>query len=98
MSAMLTRIRDSEAKVFILDISGVAVVDTAVANHLIKMTRAARLLGCECIISGLSPAIAQTIVALDIDVSTIDTRATLKDALASALARIGMRLTRTAES
>lgn len=95
MSAMLTRIRDTEAKVFILDISGVAVVDTAVANHLIKMTQAAQLMGCECIVSGLSPAIAKTIVALNIDVSRMDTRATLKDAIATAFSRIGVRLSAT---
>lgn len=93
MSAMLNQIRQAEARVFILDISGVAVVDTAVANHLIKMTKAAQLMGCDCVVSGLSPAIAETIVTLDIDVSTIDTRATLKDALATALVKTGLRLT-----
>ncbi|MDH5674847.1 MAG: protoglobin domain-containing protein [Myxococcales bacterium] len=92
MSAMLTRIRDTGAKVFILDISGVAVVDTAVANHLIRMTRASQLMGCESIISGLSPAVARTIVALDIDISRIDTRANLRDAIDSAFTKIGLRL------
>ena len=92
MKAMLTRIRDTESTVFILDISGVAVVDTAVANHLIKMTRAARLMGCECIISGISPAIASTVVELGIDVGTVSTRSSLKDALSLAFAKTGAAL------
>lgn len=91
-SAMLTRVRDTGAKVFILDISGVAVVDTAVANHLIRMTRATRLMGCECIVSGLSPAIAETIIALDLDISAVNTRASLKDALEIAFAKTGLEL------
>ena len=94
MSAMLTRIRDTEAKVFILDISGVAVVDTAVANHIIKMTRASKLMGCECVVSGLSPAVAQTIITLEVDVTAMNTRATLKDALTHAFAQTGVRLTK----
>lgn len=64
MNAMLTRIGETQARVFILDISGVGIVDTAVANHLIKMTKATRLMGCTCCISGISPAIAQTMVEL----------------------------------
>jgi rsbT co-antagonist protein RsbR len=72
----------TRARVFILDISGVAVVDTAVANHLIKVATATRLMGCQCLISGLSPAISQTIVDLGIDTGDITTTATLRDALA----------------
>jgi rsbT co-antagonist protein RsbR len=92
MNAMLTSIAESQARNFILDISGVAVVDTAVANHLIKITKASALMGCSCIISGISPAIAQTIVELGIEVGTVETTATMKDALASAFIKLGLRL------
>jgi rsbT co-antagonist protein RsbR len=72
-----------------MDISGVAVVDTAVANHLIKITKATKLMGCECTISGVSPAIAQTIVELGIDVGDVKTTATLQDSLVDAFKRTG---------
>ena len=81
MTAVLHKIADTHSRTLILDISGVAVVDTAVANHLIKITKATRLMGCTCTISGVSPAIAQTIVELGINVGDIRTTATLKDAL-----------------
>lgn len=81
MHTMLHRISETHAKAFILDIAGVSVVDTAVANHLIKMVKASQLMGCKCLISGLSPAIAQTIVELGIDTDGITTTATLRDAL-----------------
>jgi rsbT co-antagonist protein RsbR len=89
MGAMLARIEETRSRVIILDISGVAVVDTAVANHLIKITKATRLMGCECTISGVSPAIAQTIVELGIDVGDVRTTATLRDALAEAFGMTG---------
>ena len=73
--------------------SGVAVVDTAVANYLIKITKATRLMGCESIISGVSPAIAQTIVDLGINVGTVKTTATMRDALSGAFKRMGMEIT-----
>lgn len=92
MNAILNRIAGTQSKSVILDISGVAVVDTAVANHLLKITRATRLMGCECIISGLSPAIAQTIVELGIEVGSIRTVATLKDALRLAFQDSGVQL------
>jgi rsbT co-antagonist protein RsbR len=85
MNAMLTRISETQAGQFILDIGGVAVVDTAVANHLIKMTKATALMGCRTTISGISPAIAQTMVELGIDVGTVRTTATMRDALSQAL-------------
>ena len=81
MQNILLEINQTQAKVVILDISGVAVVDTAVANHIIKITKATKLMGCICIVSGVSPAIAQTIVELGINVETITTTASLKDAL-----------------
>ncbi len=92
MNAMLAKIGETRARVFILDISGVAVMDTAVANHLIKITKASRLMGCECTISGISPAIAQTIVELGIEVGDVPTTATLRDALEAAFRRTGLEL------
>ena len=73
----------------VLDITGVATVDTEVAQHLLKTVSAARLLGAECIISGIRPQVAQTIVSLGIEFGDIATKATLADALAHALARTG---------
>jgi rsbT co-antagonist protein RsbR len=89
MNATLSKIAETQARVFILDISGVGVVDTAVANHLIKITRATKLMGCETTISGVSPAIAQTIVDLGIDVGEVKTTATMRDALADAVQAVG---------
>lgn len=93
MNATLEKIGETQARIFILDISGVGVVDTAVANHLIKITRATRLMGCSCTISGVSPSIAQTIVDLGIDVGRVKTTSTMKDALADAFLRVGMEIT-----
>jgi rsbT co-antagonist protein RsbR len=92
MAAVLKKIAESHSRFLILDISGVAVMDTAVANHLFKITRATRLMGCVCTISGVSPAIAETIVSLGIEVGNIRTTATLKDALSAAIAETGVRL------
>lgn len=92
MHAMLTKIAQTQSRVFILDISGVGVVDTAVANHLIKITKATRLMGCQCTVSGVSPAIAETIVELGIDVGDMRTTATLRDALQQAFREIGVEL------
>lgn len=97
MTSMLTKIAETRSKIFILDISGVAVVDTAVANHLIKITKATHLMGCECIISGISPAIATTVVELGVEVGDIKTTATLRDALEEAFGRTGVEL-QTAQS
>jgi rsbT co-antagonist protein RsbR len=90
MNATLTKISQTQSRAFIMDISGVAVVDTAVANYLIKVTKATRLMGCECTISGLSPAIAQTIVELGIDVGKVMTTATMQDALMDAFKRLDL--------
>ena len=92
MNTMLAKIGETRAKVIILDISGVGVVDTAVANHLIKITKATKLMGCECTISGVSPAIAQTVVELGIEVGDISTTATLRDALEAAFRKTGVVL------
>jgi methyl-accepting chemotaxis protein len=83
------RISETRAKVFVMDISGVSTVDTAVANQLIKITKATQLMGCESIISGISPAIARTIVELGIHVGEVKTTATLRDAFEIALRMIG---------
>jgi rsbT co-antagonist protein RsbR len=76
----------------VLDITGVPTVDTEVAQHLLKTVTAARLLGAECIISGIRPQVAQTIVSLGIEFGDIVTKATLADALAHALDRSGQRI------
>jgi rsbT co-antagonist protein RsbR len=81
--------------VAILDITGVSTVDTAVAQHLLRTAMAARLMGAECVISGVRPQIAQTMVQLGIDLGDVTTRATLADALGYALNRIGLAVTGT---
>ncbi len=85
MNKTLAKISETSAKFFVLDISGVAAVDTAVANQLIKITKAIRLMGCDAIISGISPGIARTIVELGINVGEVKTTATLRDAFEIAL-------------
>jgi rsbT co-antagonist protein RsbR len=92
MSAMLAEISKTRARVFILDISGVGVIDTAVANHLIQITKATRLMGCDCTVSGVSPTIAQTIVELGIDVGSVRTTATMQDALLGAFRHLGVEI------
>lgn len=89
MRKSLERISETRSKVFILDISGVPAVDTAVANQLLKITKATQLMGCETIISGLSPAIARTMVDLGVDVGEVRTTATLRDAFAISLRKVG---------
>lgn len=85
MENLLHKIVDTGCTISILDITGVPTVDTQVANHLLKTVTSARLLGADCIISGISPAIAQTIVHLGIDLSVIRTKATLQDAMIYAM-------------
>ncbi|QKV93245.1 STAS domain-containing protein [Streptomyces sp. NA02950] len=85
MENLLQAIQDHEALVAIVDITGVATVDTAVAQHLMQTVNAVRLMGADCVISGVRPSIAQTIAQLGIDLSAILTRATLADALAAAI-------------
>jgi len=89
MNKSLAKISELRAKVFVLDISGVGALDTAVANQLIKITKATRLMGCEAIISGISPAIARTVVELGVNVGEVKTTATLRDAFEIALRLIG---------
>ncbi|SOD58263.1 rsbT co-antagonist protein RsbR [Streptomyces zhaozhouensis] len=85
MESLLQSIKDDEAQVAIIDITGVAAVDTSVAHHLMQTVAAVRLMGADCVISGIRPPIAQTIAQLGVDLSAILTRATLADALAAAL-------------
>lgn len=67
-------------------------VDTAVANHLIKITKATRLMGCECVVSGISPVVAQTLIQLGVDLSEVVTKASLKDALEMAFENVGLEV------
>jgi rsbT co-antagonist protein RsbR len=88
MESLLERIVASEAEIAIIDITGVPTVDTLVAQHLIKTVSAARLMGADCIISGIRPQIAQTIVHLGLELNVIS-KATMADAFALALRRLG---------
>lgn len=94
MENLLTRIVETGAQVAIIDITGVPTVDTLVAQHLIKTVAAARLMGAECVISGIRPQIAQTIVHLGIVLENVTTKATLADAIAVALRATGYAVTR----
>ena len=89
MQKSLAKIAETRAKIFVMDISGVAAVDTAVANQLIKITKATQLMGCESIISGISPSISQTLVELGVNVGEVKTTATLRDALELGLRTLG---------
>ena len=93
MESLLQRIVETGAEMAIIDITGVPTVDTLVAQHLIKTVTAIRLMGADCIISGIRPQIAQTIVHLGVDLGGVTTKATLADALALALKRSGLTVT-----
>ncbi|MEU1569596.1 STAS domain-containing protein [Streptomyces collinus] len=92
MESLLDAIVAERARYAILDITGVPTVDSLVAQHLMKTVAAARLMGAECIVSGIRPAIAQTIVHLGIDLGTVLTRSSLEDALAYALSQQGVEI------
>jgi rsbT co-antagonist protein RsbR len=92
MESLLQKIVDTGASIAIIDITGVPTVDTLVAQHLLKTVAAARLMGADCIISGIRPQIAQTIVHLGVDLSEVTTKASLADAFAIALKRTQARL------
>ena len=96
MESLLQRIVDSGAAIAIIDITGVPTVDTLVAQHLLKTVSAARLMGAECIISGIRPQIAQTIVHLGVDLGNVATKATLADALVFAMGRLGSTVSKAA--
>jgi rsbT co-antagonist protein RsbR len=89
MENILQKIVDTGAIIAIIDITGVPMVDTLVAQHLMKTIAAARLMGADCIISGIRPQIAQTIVHLGVNLEDVITKATLADAFLVALERTG---------
>lgn len=95
MESLLQMIVDTGSSIAIIDITGVSTVDTLVAQHLLKTVTAARLMGAECIISGIRPQIAQTIVHLGVDLSGVVTRASMADALSLALKRGGFLVSKT---
>jgi rsbT co-antagonist protein RsbR len=94
MESLLQRIVETGSTTAIIDITGVPTVDTLVAQHLLKTVTAIRLMGADCIISGIRPQIAQTIVHLGIDLTGITTKSSLADALALALRRSGFTVSR----
>jgi rsbT co-antagonist protein RsbR len=89
MENLLQRIVETGASIAVIDITGVPMVDTLVAQHLLKTVAAARLMGADCIISGIRPQIAQTIVHLGVELNTVITKATLADAFVIALKKTG---------
>jgi rsbT co-antagonist protein RsbR len=98
MESLLQRIVETGSEMAIIDITGVPTVDTLVAQHLLKTVTAIRLMGAECIISGIRPQIAQTIVHLGVDLKGVTTKATLADALAVAFERTGLMVTKRREA
>jgi rsbT co-antagonist protein RsbR len=96
MENLLQRIVETGAAIAIIDITGVPTVDTLVAQHLLKTVAAARLMGADCIISGIRPQIAQTIVHLGVELSSVITKATLADAFVVALHKTGSSVQRPA--
>ncbi len=92
MQNLLDAIVETRSDFAIIDITGVPVVDTLVAQHLLKTVAAARLMGADCLISGIRPQIAQTIIHLGVDLTNVTTKATLADAFAIALKRSGQKV------
>jgi rsbT co-antagonist protein RsbR len=95
MESLLQRIVETGSEIAIIDITGVPTVDTLVAQHLLKTITAIRLMGADCIISGVRPQIAQTIVHLGVDLQGVTTKATLADALSLAFKRSGLVVSKT---
>jgi rsbT co-antagonist protein RsbR len=94
MESLLEKILETDSALAIIDITGVPTVDTLVAQHLLKTVAAARLMGADCIISGIRPQIAQTIVHLGLDLSAVTTKSSLADAVVVALDRTGYTIAR----
>lgn len=92
MESLLERIVETNSTMAIIDITGVPTVDTLVAQHLLKTVAAARLMGADCVISGIRPQIAQTIVHLGLTLSEVTTKATMADAITHALDQRGLRI------
>ncbi len=97
METLLTGVQQFSAEIVIIDITGVPLVDTAVANHLIQTTRAATLLGAHCVLVGVSAEVAQTLVHLGVNLSTLVTRSNLQSGIDYALARLGKAIVRQNE-
>ncbi len=98
LESLLEKIAATGSNIAIIDITGVSVIDTLVAQYLLKAVTAARLMGAECIISGISPQIAQTMVQLGVRFTDVSTKANLSDAFAEALKRSGVVVTKRQES
>jgi rsbT co-antagonist protein RsbR len=98
MESLLKTVVETNSKIAIIDITGVPTVDTLVAQHLLKTITAARLMGAECIISGIRPQIAQTIVHLGINLNDIVTKSKLSDAFALALQKTGKKVVKAERS
>lgn len=98
METLLTKVIETEATIAIIDITGVPTVDTLVAQHLLKTVSAARLMGADCIISGISPQIAQTIVHLGVDLGDVTTRTSLESAFGEALRKMRLEVCPVADS
>ncbi|MCL0048019.1 PAS domain S-box protein [Dehalococcoidia bacterium] len=92
METLLNRIVETQSEMVILDITGVSSIDTQVVNHLIKTIQAAKLLGAECVITGIKPEIAQTMIQLGLDMQSFPTRRSLRDGLMYALEKLGYRV------
>lgn len=92
MENILFEIKEKEVKIIIIDIQGISVMDSAVAAHIVKITKATKLMGCETIISGISPEVAQTIVNLGISVENMQTTSNLKNAIKIAFKAINFEL------
>lgn len=95
MESLLTKIVETASYVAIIDITGVPTVDTLVAQHLLKTVAAAKLMGAECIISGIRPQIAQTIVHLGVNLEDVTTKATMAEALKAALVKNGLHIVKS---
>lgn len=94
MENVLGKISQYNSRVLIMDILGVPVVDSAVANHILKITKATKLMGCQCIITGISPSVAQTMVQLGIDLGGLITKSTLIDGVTYAFDLLRYKITR----
>jgi rsbT co-antagonist protein RsbR len=94
MENILNKIVETKSRIIILDITGVPVVDTLVAQYLMKTVQATRLMGAECFVSGISPQIAQTIVQLGLSLSDVVTKGTLREAFILALKRLSIEMTK----
>lgn len=92
MEAVLEKILNTESKVIILDILGINIIDSAVANHIIKITKATKLMGCYCIITGITPSIAQSFVSLGVELAEVLTSSYLKDGLERAFGILGLEV------